>query len=391
KKGPPQFASPKPLPELSGDWRDDFLAIAKSQIGYGEASDGSTYFGNRSGITYGAWCTAFVSWCAYSAGMPKKAIPRVLNSTKYIEFYAPQDRFCYVKGGIDAAGTNFILSHDFDDIRRIKPSSIKPGDIVLFDTDRNPNDGPDHTAIFLEMTEDGRGVVNLSGNSNNSVNITTKDISTVYGICRPFFDKKDFKPDAAYITSIKNTPKGIKIKWDTDDDASGYELYAKKTGGDGDGDYEQVTDAGSVFTDRSFVFDDAKNGEKYSFYVKAYNIVSDEDISDRVYGKRSAKKSYVYTKTTKFKVIKNVEEQAIKIRWKKNSRCSGYQIQCSTDEDFDDYRSITVTSALTTHKTLSGLIDGETYYVRIRPYTRMKNRTYYGAWKKYKKGIEIKK
>ena len=35
------------------------------------------------------------------------------------------------------------------------------------------------------------------------------------------------------------------------------------------------------------------------------------------------------------------------------------------------------------HKKLTGLDEGEEYYVRIRPFIRKKDKTYYGAWKRY--------
>lgn len=390
REGPPQFSSPLPTPSLTGDWRDDFVNIAKSQIGYREASDGSTYFGNRSGIPYGAWCTAFVSWCAASAGMPKKALPRVLNSTKYIEFYAPQGRFRYVKGGVDAADATFMKGIDQDDIKTIKPSSIKPGDIVLFDTDRNPNDGPDHTAIFIGLSEDGKGVINLSGNSNNSVNITTKSISTVYGICRPIFDKEEFAPEAVSIKTVKNTKSGIKIKWDTFDDASGYEVYAKRLNDPGSDGYVQQTDPASVYNEGSWVFENVSNGDKIKFYVRAYSTVSDDDPGERVYSSKSEKKKQIYIKRAKIKNALSDKNNSITIDWKKNDKCTGYQIQLSTKEDFESHKTLTIMSNDKTSKTIGRLEKGRTYYIRIRAYKRVKDTDYYGAWAKYDEGVTVR-
>ncbi|MCR5473708.1 MAG: hypothetical protein K6F28_00740 [Lachnospiraceae bacterium] len=383
KKGPPRFAPPLPVPSLTGDWREDFVEVARSQIGYREASDGSSYFGNRIGITYSAWCTAFITWCAKSAGIPQSSIPHVLTSRKYVEIYAPKDRFFYVKGGVDAADTVMMREGGYEGIKTIKPTSIKPGDLLLFDTDGNGNDGPDHVAIFISYDKEARGLVNLSGNSNNSVNITTKDLSTLFGVCRPVFDKKAYKPDDAAFDMIRNTSEGIKIRWDECEGASGYEVYARKIGEDAPDEYVQVTDAAGVYSENTWTFTGLENGERLSFYVRPYAIVSDEYPTVRVYGRRTPKKSYIYLEVCELNIQKDEETCGVSLEWEANDDCSGYQIQCSTDRDFSDHKSITVMPGMADHKKLTGLDEGEEYYVRIRPFIRRKDKTYYGAWKRY--------
>jgi hypothetical protein len=94
--------------ELSGDARDDIVAIAETQLGYHEGnSEADMHGGNTSGkknfveynrmygkldngegngMSYGyAWCAAFVSWCLRHADIPETAAisevscPRMLN------------------------------------------------------------------------------------------------------------------------------------------------------------------------------------------------------------------------------------------------------------------------------------------------------------------------
>lgn len=76
--------------ELSGDWSDDLLAIAKSQIGYMESEQnyivdtteqkkGYTRYGQWYGIPYGDWDAMFVSFCLDYAQIPIEAIPQDSN------------------------------------------------------------------------------------------------------------------------------------------------------------------------------------------------------------------------------------------------------------------------------------------------------------------------
>lgn len=57
---------------LTGDYADDIITVAMSQLGYTETSDGSAYglfYGNK-----GAWCAHFVCWCAGRAKVPSNII-----------------------------------------------------------------------------------------------------------------------------------------------------------------------------------------------------------------------------------------------------------------------------------------------------------------------------
>lgn len=83
----------------TGDYRDDVMAVARSQIGYHEG-DGETDYGggnlssHRDYTEYGryfgtsgnAWCSEFASWCVLMAGCPKT----IVNSS----VCANAHRFC---------------------------------------------------------------------------------------------------------------------------------------------------------------------------------------------------------------------------------------------------------------------------------------------------------
>ncbi len=72
----------------------------------------------------------------------------------------------------------------------------------------------------------------------------------------------------------------------------------------------------------------------------------------------------------------------LSLEWSKISAATGYQIQYSTDSDFesDDTETVKIKSADTTEEVLTGLTKGKTYYVRIRTYKKVCGVTAYSAW-----------
>ena len=51
----------------TGDQRQDFLAVALSQVGYTEGRENDTKYGTWYGMPFQAWCATFVTWCARQA------------------------------------------------------------------------------------------------------------------------------------------------------------------------------------------------------------------------------------------------------------------------------------------------------------------------------------
>ena len=69
---------------------------------------------------------------------------------------------------------------------------------------------------------------------------------------------------------------------------------------------------------------------------------------------------------------------------KKTTQVTGYQIQYSTNKDFTNAKTKTITSNSTVKTTLSSLTSGKTYYVRVRTYKTVNDVKYYSAWSQYK-------
>ncbi|MCI9547207.1 MAG: hypothetical protein HFH60_11055 [Lachnospiraceae bacterium] len=88
--------------------------------------------------------------------------------------------------------------------------------------------------------------------------------------------------------------------------------------------------------------------------------------------------------------VKNVSGKKLALKWKKNSKASGYQIQYSTSKKFTGAKSKLVPGGSKTAKTLTKLNKKKTYYVRIRTYKTVAKVKYYSSWSSAKKCI-IKK
>ena len=60
----------------TGNQRADIIAIALTQVGYGEGSGGYTKYGDYHGNAYADWCGYFVSWCARQAGVSTSVLKK---------------------------------------------------------------------------------------------------------------------------------------------------------------------------------------------------------------------------------------------------------------------------------------------------------------------------
>ena len=72
------------------------------------------------------------------------------------------------------------------------------------------------------------------------------------------------------------------------------------------------------------------------------------------------------------------------VKWKKNTKVSGYEIQYSTSSKFasSKTKTIRVGKASATSKAISKIKEGTTYYVRIRGYRTISGKKYYSSWGK---------
>lgn len=156
--------------ELTGNWRQDVVAIAQTQLGYeestknytleGEDTKGYTRYGDWYGIPYGDWCAMFVSFCLDYAGV--EGMPLDCNCPNWINTLTEANLY-HVSGGY-------------------APQS---GDLIFFDW--NANDSSDHVGIVVEFIPaegDAPATVRtIEGNAGNCVkyNEYNMDDATIMG------------------------------------------------------------------------------------------------------------------------------------------------------------------------------------------------------------------
>ena len=161
--------------ELTGDWREDVIAIAKTQLGYqesaknyivledGETIKGYTRYGAWYGDPYGDWCAMFASFVLNYAEV--EGIPLDANCQHWIE----------------------TLSKEENDLYRPADEYLpQPGDLVFFDFDiedeEEKDEAPtaDHVGLVVEiMNDEDENPIKLKtieGNSSDKVQYVTYEL-----------------------------------------------------------------------------------------------------------------------------------------------------------------------------------------------------------------------
>ena len=98
--------------------------------------------------------------------------------------------------------------------------------------------------------------------------------------------------------------------------------------------------------------------------------------------KAASKKIVLTVKPSKpyFTSWENVKTRKISLKWKKNSKVTGYQIQYDTDDTFPKPVTKTITKATTTSYKTPALKKYESYWVRIRAYKTVNGKKLYSSW-----------
>lgn len=96
------------------------------------------------------------------------------------------------------------------------------------------------------------------------------------------------------------------------------------------------------------------------------------------------------------KSLKPVKGKKLTVLWKKDTKATGYQLQCCLDKNFKKgVKTLNVNKNSITSKTFSKLKNGKKYYVRVRSFKKAtvngKTQTLYSSWSKLKKSKSIKK
>lgn len=161
--------------ELTGDYRDDVLNVARSQIGYHEGDheddlDGSNLRGDENYSEYGryfdtngtAWCSEFISWCLRMAKVPEDII-KSSTSASVKKFASPYKTWADT---VYAGGSY----------------RMRKGDILLFaHGEKNVETATlYHSAFFYGAKRMPDGTVAIRLLEGNSYDMVTTEIMYVY-------------------------------------------------------------------------------------------------------------------------------------------------------------------------------------------------------------------
>ncbi|MCD7843098.1 MAG: Ig-like domain-containing protein [Clostridiales bacterium] len=212
----------------------------------------------------------------------------------------------------------------------------------------------------------------VTGKKPGTVKITVKAASSGNYKAASKTVKITVKLNKTTISSLTNTSKGVTVKWSKVTGASGYYIYRN------DKQVKKITSGSTV----SYTDTGAKtNGTKYQYKIYAYYGSTKSAAS-------SAKTTY-YVSRVSLSSLKSSAAKKMTVKWKKNAKASGYQIQYSTSSSFSSYETVSVSKASTVSRTISSLTGGKTYYVRVRAYKTVSGTKYYSAWSS-KKSVKVK-
>lgn len=153
--------------ELTGDWSEDLIAIAESQLGYKESTEnyivedgnkkGYTRYGEWYGNKYGDWCAMYVSFCLNYAEV--KDIPFEAGCQNWINKLKEEPYNLYHKAD------NYVPER---------------GDLIFFNWDELPD--ADHVGIvveYIEATEHEEAKIKtIEGNSSQTVEYKTYTVGS---------------------------------------------------------------------------------------------------------------------------------------------------------------------------------------------------------------------
>ena len=181
-------------------------------------------------------------------------------------------------------------------------------------------------------------------------------------------------PAATSSLTAANQAKGIKLAWKKVAGANGYIIYrnGKKANTIAKGATVTWTDTAAN-----------NNGTKYTYKVVAKASTGDSTLSKSVAVYRVARPA--------ISSATNSAASKMTVKWGKNAKANGYQIQYSTDKTFKSgNKAVTVAGASTVSKVIGSLTKGKTYYVRIRTYKTVGSAKYWSEWSAVK-GVKIRK
>ena len=230
----------------------------------------------------------------------------------------------------------------------------KTPEVILMNGKDRLVEGEDYTLTYVNNVKPGIAVAFLEGIGNFAGTLQMK------------FTIRMATP---VLKSVENTSSGIKVSWKKVPQADSYKLFRRVKDG---GKWELAANlTGTSYTDKK-----AKtNGRTYQY--KVYGV------TDSALSSPSGFRTICYLSQPEISGVKSEKSGQITVRWKRNSKAEGYEIQYATKKDFSNAKKVTVSGGKTVKKTIAKLKKNQRYYIRIRTYARSYGE-YYSSWSKKK-------
>ena len=246
---------------------------------------------------------------------------------------------------------------------KISASSISVGDTAAIQVRGAKGEVTYKTSSKSIATVNSNGTV--KGVKVGKARITVNFAETSdFNPCSKTVDIKIVPAATAGFTAA-NQPTGIRLTWKEVAGANAYFIFR-------DGTQIAAVRDGSVVT-----YTDKKantNGTKY-----VYKIIASASVT----GRSTHSKSVTAYRVDRPAIssLTNSGANKMTVKWGKNAKATGYQVQYCPDKTFKTgNKSVTVSGASTVSKEISGLVKGKTYYVRIRTFKTVGSTKYFSGW-----------
>ena len=208
-------------------------------------------------------------------------------------------------------------------------------------------------------------ITSISGNSRGNLKLYAKWNR---------LSAKDLQLYSPKISSISTASGYVAIKWKKAANSQGYYIYRRV----GKGSWKKLATLKNSGILVHYYESKMKNGTRYEYKVVAYTV-----SGSKVVTKASAVETITYLEAPKITSITKTSKNTRKLKFQKNSKASGYEIQYSTNKNFSKATKIKISKNSTTTAVLKKLKNKKKYYIRIRACKKVGEKTYYGYWRSY--------
>ncbi len=222
----------------------------------------------------------------------------------------------------------------------------------------------------------GKATITISASATTNYNATIKKITVTVN------------PSSTKLSSLKSAKAGqLTVKWGKNTVVTGYEVQYGTTSNFSGAKILKVKNNKTVTNTLSKL----KEGRKYYVRIRTYKTVGKANYYSAWSAAKSATvKGVTAPAAVKLTSVKSAKTGEMTVKWGKNAKAGGYQLQYATAKNFKGTKTVTIKKAATTSTTIKKLTKGKKYYVRVRTYQKVGGKTYYSTWSA-SKNVTIKK